>query len=64
LPFNPSQAGREFLAMFFMVGNTGTTDAVTGTAFFRARTIYGVMWAGHGISVFLCTLKNGISVYF
>ena len=36
--------------MFFMVGDTSTTDAVTGTAFFRARTIYGVMWAmGHGL---------------
>ena len=35
--------------MFFMVGNTGTADPVTGTAFFRARTIYGVMWTmGHG----------------
>ena len=34
--------------MFFMVGNRGTTDAVTGTAFFRARAIYVIMWTGHG----------------
>ncbi len=50
LPFNPSQAGREFLAMFFMVGNTGTTDAVTGTAFLRARAVDVVLWTmSHGL---------------
>ena len=36
--------------MFFMVGKTGTTYPVTGTAFFRARTTDIVMWAmGHGL---------------
>ena len=28
MPFNPSQAGREFFAMLFMVGNAGTTKTV------------------------------------
>ena len=35
--------------MFFMAGNAGTTDAVTGTAFFRARAIDIIMRTmGHG----------------
>ena len=39
MPFNPSQAGREFRAVRFMVGDTSTTMTVTGTAFLRARAV-------------------------
>ena len=48
MPFNPSQAGREFGSMCFVVSYTLTADAVTGTAFFRVRAIYVIMWTGHG----------------
>ena len=35
--------------MFFMVGNTGTTDAVTRTSFLSTRAVDVVMWTmGHG----------------
>lgn len=36
--------------MLFVVGNTGTTDPVTGTSFFCTGTIDGVMWTmGHQV---------------
>ena len=48
LPFNPSQARREFGAVFFMMCYTLATLSVPRTSFLRARAIYMIIWTGHG----------------
>ena len=47
LPFNPSQAGREFFAVFFVMSDTLAAFSVAGTAFFCAGTVYVIMWTWH-----------------
>ena len=52
LPLYPTQAGGEFGAVLFVVGNALTAMSMTGTAFFRAGTIDVIMWTmGHGYFV-------------
>ena len=53
LPVYAAEAGGEFGSVCFMMRNTGTTDAVTGTSFFCAGTIDIVMRTGHGWRYFL-----------
>ena len=49
LPIYTMEAGGEFGAVCFVVCYTLTALSVTRTGFFRAGTVYGVMWAmGHG----------------
>ena len=48
LPLYLSEAGGEFLPVFFMMCYTLATLSVTGTVFLCTETIDGVMWAGHG----------------
>lgn len=46
-PLNPSQARREFGAVFFMMRNALATLSVSRTSFLRAWAIYVIMWAEH-----------------
>ena len=51
LPLYPTQAGGEFGSVCFVVGDTGTTETVTRTAFFCAGTIYVIICAGHEVKL-------------
>ena len=57
LPFNPSQARRKFFAVFFVVCYTLATLPVTRTGCFSARTIYVIMWTGHG-GIYFCGITS------
>lgn len=55
LPIYSAQAGGKFGAVFLMMQYTRTADAVTGTAFFCARTVYVIMWTGRNVMVYSFT---------
>ena len=58
LPFNPSQARREFGAVFLVMLHTLAALSVSRTSFFRARTIdIIIMWAGHG-GIYFCGITS------
>ena len=47
LPFNPSQARREFGSMCFVMCYALATHSVSRASFLRAWALNIVMWAGH-----------------
>ena len=51
-PLNPSQARREFGAVFFMMCYTLAALSVPRTSFLRARAFYVIMWTGHIIKIY------------
>lgn len=57
LPFNPSQACREFGAVCFMMRYALATLSVSRTSFFRARAFYVIMWTGHG-GIYFCGITS------
>ena len=67
LPFNASQACREFGAVFFMMRYTLATLSVSRTSFFRARAINIIMRTGHNKILFfhqrfaLCLIHNAVA---
>ncbi len=65
LPIYAAEAGGEFGSMCFMMCYTGTTETVTGTAFFCARAIDIVMRAmGHGVIPFLHDFACKVTTFF